>query len=114
MLKLNLQQLMFNKGIERHTAYLMKHGIAHHTASRLVNGLIDKIHTKHLEKLCLALHCTIDDLFKWVPEDDIAVSEDHPLQKLRAVELNLSEELKKLSPEQMRSIKEFITELRQS
>ncbi|WP_162126843.1 helix-turn-helix domain-containing protein [Flavobacterium phycosphaerae] len=82
MIKLNIRQALKSKGIENTHQFLNQCQIPYHTASRLLNNNVESINFKYLEKICLHLHCTIDDLFLWIPEDTKTISPNHPLQKL--------------------------------
>ena len=116
MLKLDLQRVMEDKGIDNPNKFLIKNGITAHTASRLLNNKIDTIRFKHLEAICLALHCSIDDLFAWSFEDKTNLYKDHPLQKLKRGKRkgNITHKLKDLTPEKLTEVRNFIEGLTKS
>ncbi len=109
MLQFNLRQILNNKGIDRHTLFLSKHGLTTYTASRLLNNRITNINLQHIEILCTALNCTIDELFTWRPGKDVDVDK-HPLQHLRerSNEFYVGDKLKMLSPKKLEAVKEFV------
>ena len=37
----------------------------------------------HIEKLCILLNCTPNEIFEWVPNDLLDDRMDHPLQAIR-------------------------------
>ena len=110
MLYLNLNRLMRDKGIERPHLFLTKNGFPSYTASRLINNKVSAINTRHLEKLCNAFHCTINDLFVWEPSSETIIADNHPLQKLKAKanNINIGSKLRELSPQKLEEVKEFL------
>lgn len=67
MLIYNFQRVFKARGIEKPHNFLVNHGIPRGIASRMVNNKTDKIFLKYLEKVCLLLNCTPNDLLEWKP-----------------------------------------------
>jgi len=113
MLKLNLQRAIADKGIENPNRFLQHCGITSYTASRLLNNQVESINFKHVELICLALKCTIDDLFIWYPDKNNVVVENHPLNKLKQKENNenLNQKLKRLPFDKIEVVKNYIDKL---
>lgn len=113
MLKLDLQRLFEDKGIENPNQYLVKNGLTPHTVSRLLNNRVSSISFKHLEAICLLLNCTIDDLFAWEPTDKSDALKDHSLQKLKRGKKkgNIIGKLKALPASKLNQVRDFIEEL---
>ena len=114
MIKLNIRQALKSKGIENTHRFLMQCEIPYHTASRLLNNNVESINFKYLEKICLQLHCTIDDLFVWIPDSDNKPSANHPLQKLAQKTTNetITQKIKQLPFDKIQQINNYIDELK--
>ncbi|MBU2913985.1 MULTISPECIES: helix-turn-helix domain-containing protein [Reichenbachiella] len=80
MLKLNIDYLTRLRGISKNFTYLTKLGLSYNISQRLSTGNVKSINLGHLEKICLDLRCTPNDLLEW--HADQSVSSDHPLHTL--------------------------------
>lgn len=81
MLKYNIKQISSNRQIKYPVGFLTKAGFTPQTASRIVNNKFTSLTPAQIEKLCLALHCTPNDLMQWSP-DPKTESNNHPMQAL--------------------------------
>ncbi len=81
MLKYNFKRLFNEKGITQPVGYLTKHGFTKQTAARIAAQRFKDIRVSQLEKVCLALNCTPNDIFEWLP-DEKHKNTNHPLTKL--------------------------------
>ena len=113
MLRLNLNRLFEERGIENPTLYFRKNGFSLHTTHRILNQQVDSISYKNLEKICLLLNCTIDDIFQWYPSDSLDLKQNHALQKLiRGSNPGmLTNKLKKLPMHKIEEVRKFIEQL---
>jgi putative transcriptional regulator len=84
MLKLNINTLAKARGIKNLAAHLTKFGFTYQPAFRLASGNIKSLPIRNIEKLCLALNCTPNDLFIFQPQANEPVPENHPLKPLIA------------------------------
>ena len=82
MLYFNLARLLKMRGIDKPYAFLVKNGFVSQTATNLANNRIGHISAAQMEKLCLLLHCTPNDLFDWQDDKNSFVPENHPLKSL--------------------------------
>ena len=84
-------------------------------ATRLLGGQLNSLNFKYIEKICLYLRCTIDDLFAYTP-DNGKQHNDHPLNKLRRLQPKESvySKLPALSLEKLDQVRDFINELEKS
>ena len=94
MMSINLNRIFKARGIEQPYKFLIKAGFVSFMAHKLKNNSVQHIRVEHIEKLCIALNCTPNDLFEWSPNDLLDDRINHPLQKIRAK--NQSIELNKL------------------
>ena len=81
MLKYNLKRLITNRAVLQPVGYLNKFGMTKQTASRIVGGRFATLKLSQLENLCIAFHCTPNDLLEYIPDDKIK-TKDHPLTTL--------------------------------
>ena len=64
-----------------------------------------------VEKLCLALNCTPNDLLEWVPSKDMATNSAHSLNALKrneAILNNMAQLMNSVSLEKLEKIQEII------
>ncbi len=84
MLQINLNRLFKARGIEQPYKFLVKQGFVSFMAHKLKNNKVQQIRVDHIEKLCVALNCTPNDIFEWSPNDLLDDRQNHPLQKIRS------------------------------
>ncbi len=82
MLILDVERICKEKGISNPSVWLRGLGFHSKMVTLLMRRQSRRLDYRHLEKICLALHCTPDDLFAWQPDADGAVAANHPLQAL--------------------------------
>jgi DNA-binding Xre family transcriptional regulator len=114
MLQLQLSNVLRQRGIQDPIKFLVKKGFTYHTAHRLVNNLVDSVSYSNLEKLCIILNCTINDLFLWSKDNNDDVSESHPINKL-AAEANptsISQALMQLPYDKIMQLEKIVNELK--
>jgi len=99
------------RGVAKGTTFLAKRGLTYDQAYRLINYRLSGAYFDLMEKACLALNCTPNDLIEWKPrtaEDDIA---GHPLQKIRGRDdLDLFGMLKDVPMDRMGELKQAMAE----
>lgn len=83
MLKYNIERILKLKAIEKQVGYLTRMGFNKNTASSLINGKKKTISLPQIEKLCLSLKCTPNDLFEWIPDNGSQEKNDNPLFSLK-------------------------------
>jgi DNA-binding Xre family transcriptional regulator len=86
MLYFNIKRLLELRGIEKPYAFLVKNGFVSQTATNMINNRLGRITPKQMEKLCLILNCTPNDLFDWRAGENSAVSAAHALHSLKKEE----------------------------
>lgn len=82
MMQYNFERIFRARGIDKPFSFLVRSGFSDNFASRVRNNKIKMVSPAQLEKLCVALRCTPNDLFDWVPEKHIQAGKDHPLHAL--------------------------------
>lgn len=83
MLKWNFKRMCRMRGIKKPYSFFIKLGISHTLASHMATDKLDKILLRHLEKNCLELNCTPNDLLDWVPSDKKQDTPDTALHALK-------------------------------
>ncbi|MFN8286372.1 MAG: helix-turn-helix transcriptional regulator [Chitinophagales bacterium] len=112
MLQLNLKRIFKARAIEQPYKFLVQAGFVPFTAHKYKNGTAVHLRVDHIEKLCILLNCTPNDLFEWVPDDLLDDRADHPLQQIRRREkkIEINKLLGKLSLEKLEEIQKLIAE----
>lgn len=82
MLSFNFTRIFQLKGISHPGPFLMKHGFKKTTAFRIAKNEAGTLVPSQIEKLCIILCCTPNDLMEWKPDSKHDVSENHPIRKL--------------------------------
>lgn len=86
MLKYNIKALLSARGITKPVGHLIKSGINPNMASQLINNKLAAIKPAVIEKLCVHLNCTPNDLMEWIPEENTN-TQNHPLESLMLKQL---------------------------
>lgn len=82
MLYTNVKRLFKLRGIDKPAKFLQENGFSHHTAYSISSSRFLTLSLKNVEKLCLALSCTPNDLLEWTPPKNSNIPENHPLYAL--------------------------------
>lgn len=114
MLKFNPKKIFALRGIEKTTAFLVKIGMSYSTASRYLKSNSQLVKIKDIERLCVALNCTPNDLFEWKMGNDTVLPETHSLNNLQTVgkAKNLQELVKDIPSDKLRLIESLLNELK--
>jgi DNA-binding Xre family transcriptional regulator len=83
MLSFNLKPVFQARGIERPYTFLVKAGVAPHTATRILNSNSRVMRLDHVELICRILLCEPNDLLVWTPQSGQIYPPDHPLNNLK-------------------------------
>jgi DNA-binding Xre family transcriptional regulator len=109
MLYLNIKRMMRLRGVDSHYHLLLKLGFVPSTARSFLSGEIVLIKLEQLEKLCLALNCTPNDLLEWRPEASQTVSETHSMNSLkRPAEKDLPKLLSEIPMDKLEQILDIL------
>lgn len=110
MLELNLKRIFKARGIDMPYKYLVKNGFVPFTAHKYKNGKVEHMRLDHIEKLCILLNCTPNELFEWTPTDLLDDRKDNPLQKIRKREkkLEISKILARMSMDKLEEIEKML------
>ncbi len=113
MLYINLVKAIHNRGFQNPNSFLIKAGFTYYTASRILNNIKGGLSYTDLEKICIALNCTPNDIFAWQPPANANIPADHPLQKLKPKEEGptIQQQLQHLPQDKLDEVKKFISSL---
>lgn len=110
MLKFNINKVFKTRLISQPVGFLTHHGMPRQTANRILSGRFKNLTTKQLEKLCLALKCTPNDLIEWTPDDEKILETNPPLKQFLPTPINYG--LKDIAKEiPFEKLNEFNSEL---
>jgi DNA-binding Xre family transcriptional regulator len=102
------------RGIGNPRAALIKAGISARSAHSILHERKAHIRFDHLERLCMLLHCTPNDLLQWHPDERHFVPDSHPLQALAPLPdadvAALHERLRHMPLEELRQLAGTIAE----
>jgi DNA-binding Xre family transcriptional regulator len=112
MLYLNIKRMMRLRGTENHYHLMLKLGFVPSTARAFLSGEIVLIKLEQLEKLCVALNCTPNDLLEWRPDASLNVSETHSMNSLkRSGEKDLPKLLNEIPSDKFEQILDILQDL---
>jgi DNA-binding Xre family transcriptional regulator len=82
MLYFNLKPIFAARQIDKPYSFLVKIGIAPHTAHKILNNDTHVMRLDNLELICKALYCEPNDLLAYRPDKVTPLPENHPLNNL--------------------------------
>ncbi|MCW5961640.1 MAG: helix-turn-helix transcriptional regulator [Pyrinomonadaceae bacterium] len=114
MLLFNPKKTLALRGIDKATNFLVKIGFSYPAASRFLKSKSQFVKVADIERLCLALNCTPNDLFEWRQDANTVVAENHALRGLEAdgEQKNLQQLVKDIPAEKLKKIEELLEELK--
>lgn len=83
MLSINIKKVMRLRGIENHYGLLTSLGFVPSTARNFLRNDVVLVRLEQIERLCVALNCTPNDLLEWTPNPNQAVSDAHSLNAIK-------------------------------
>jgi hypothetical protein len=114
MMYYNFYKIFDLRGITNPFVFLIDNGFSRGQAFNITNRSNNGLRIENLEKLCLVLSCTPNDLIEWVPPKVSNVPDTHPLHKLKPTEtLDFSELTKDIPIEKFPEIYNAIKEAKE-
>ncbi len=112
MIRYNFNRIFKARGIEKPFTYLSKAGFSQNFATKVKNNRVARLNMNELEKLCIILCCTPNDLCEWVPEKDVQLDLTHPLQTIKRTEkvIDITKILNSIPLEYLEDIESVIAE----
>lgn len=114
MLYLNVKRILDLRGIDKPFAYLHQNGFIRSTAHKFVHGDVWEIKLEQIERLCLLLNCSPNDLFEWKPDKNTRVAENHPLKSLNKEKSapKISQLVKDIPVDKLHRIEDLLKQLK--
>ena len=113
MLVTNIDKLFKLRGITKPKKFLVENGFSNITAYNITNYRFSALKLDKVEKLCLALNCTPNDLLDFHPDKNVVIPENHPLLKLCPEKFfNISEIAKDIPIEKLSELKKTIDDFK--
>ncbi len=114
MLQLNLANVIKNKGYSHPNAFLIELGFSSTMASRILNNKRKSIFSADLERICVALNCTPNDLFIYMPPPRAGIEGTHALMSLRHEknETSIMESLRELPNEKVKELQQIVSTMK--
>lgn len=82
MLTYNYRRVFSARGISQPYTFLRRAGFSNDLAYKISHNKAKNLRTYHLEKLCLILYCTPEDLMDWSPGVNSSIPKDHPIRRV--------------------------------
>jgi DNA-binding Xre family transcriptional regulator len=82
MLVFNIKPLLIARGYKPTPYLLKKLGLSNSKAVTLIHGNPKNLSLKDVEKICILLNCTPNDLLNYVPDEQITGTENYLLHTL--------------------------------
>jgi len=111
MLKVNILRVCTMRSVTKPLSFFRNHGFSSATATRIAGGYMNSFSLETVEKLCLSLNCTPNDLLEWTPSKDMAANSTHSLNALKrneAIQNNINQLMNSVSLEKLEKIQEII------
>jgi DNA-binding Xre family transcriptional regulator len=114
MMIFNPNRMFALRGIDKPYRFLVNNGFGSTTASDLINIRKPLVRTEYLERLCLLLNCTPNDLYEWKPDNNVSIAENHPLKALEKAEMppQMSELIKDIPVEKLSEVQNMLRGLK--
>lgn len=112
----NFTRVFKARGIDKPFTYLRKAGFSDSFATKINKNNIVRLDPKFIEKLCILLKCTPNDLFEWYPDEESNLDADHPLNKIKHSDkvVDITATLNSVPLEQLDEIEQLIKDKIQS
>ncbi len=112
MLRLNFERIFIARGVYKPFSYLKRMGFSANYASKIKNNRVKRMDLREMEKLCIALHCTPNDFYEWIPESDDVIDDKHPLNNLKLDKIvNITKALNAVPLDRLDAVESFIKDL---
>jgi DNA-binding Xre family transcriptional regulator len=83
MLIYNFERILKARGIDKPFSFFVNAGFSDNFATKAKKNQVKLLRMRTLEKVCLLLNCTPNDLYDWIPDKDQQVDKDHMMNDIR-------------------------------
>lgn len=115
MLTLDIARIAVEKGIKDPSIFMRRLGFG----SKYITAILRKkgsvrLSNAQIETLCLALHCTPNDLYSWQEDEGKSIAGGHPIRALvRVKKASIPDLLQSLPPEKIDKVRELMMQLKE-
>ena len=82
MLIFSPKKILALRGVEKTANFMVKNGFTYQSAGRVLKARSSLIKIQDIERLCVALNCTPNDLFEWKADGEKILPDGHSLNAL--------------------------------
>jgi DNA-binding Xre family transcriptional regulator len=114
MLVFNLTNIFQARGITNPAGFLRKNGFSYDSAHRFSSAQMVKPSLVLIERLCIVLNCTPNDILEWRPDEGASYKDNLALAGLKKEkkEYNYLKMIKDLPLEKIDAIEKVINEMK--
>jgi DNA-binding Xre family transcriptional regulator len=114
MLIFNPKKILLLRGVEKIANFMVKNGFTYQSAGKILKGRNSLVKVKDIERLCVALNCTPNDLFEWKTDQTAVLPDGHSLNGLSRGEgtKNLQEMVKDVPSDKLALIENLLDALK--
>src|SRR4051794_2470017 len=114
MLTFNLHRIFALRGIDGPNEFLTQSGFSAADIEQLLGPWHTTVDIGEVERLCVALNCTPNELFEWRVDAIPTIPENHPLNDLNnhPAASNLARKIRDIPIEKLADLEAKINELR--
>ena len=112
MLRFEVARILKTRGIDNHYRWLVANGFVPQTVNSWLKYELGYIKPDHLERLCLLLNCTPNDLFDWREDGKTVVHDTHALRTLIKRKNDIQTTLRELPLDKLEKLGEMLAELK--
>ncbi len=114
MLVFNLTNIFQARGITNPAGFLRKNGFSYDSAMRFNSSQMLKPSLRLIEKLCILLNCTPNDILEWIPDEGANYADNLAINNLKKgkKEYNYLKMIKNLPLEKIDAIEKMINEIK--
>ncbi len=108
----DIRPILSSRGIKTVHSYLNKTvGLPNNLSSKLSKGQPCSMTNKYMEKLCVTLKCTPNDLYFYIEDPNKSIGFSHPLAQLYKLSQNESDVfniLKDMTPNELKEFHQYL------
>ncbi|MBK7498904.1 MAG: helix-turn-helix transcriptional regulator [Ignavibacteriales bacterium] len=115
MLVFNLNSIFQARGITNPAGFLRKNGFSYDSALRFSSAQMVKPSLVLIERLCIVLNCTPNDILEWKPDEGVNYKDNLAIAGLKKEkkEYTLMKKLKDLPLDKIDAIEKMISEIKE-
>lgn len=110
MLKYNFERIFKARGIEKPFTFLRNAGFTELHSKNIKRGKLSRVNLSTLERICITMRCTPNDIIEWIPDEKFDVDREHPIYKIirRQKEIDINKLLNSIPLDKIDEIEKMI------